>query len=271
MKTKIGKDFSYFIGLAQTDGHLRKHTRNRGRFTIELQYRDRDIIYNIAKLISYNYMIFSRTRDNIKLNGRTYNNKRYIGLRTCNREFRDFLCYCGVPYGRKSKLIKPPLYLEDLSIKDYIRGLYDGDGSIGLTADNFPFVSITTQSRSIRDFLINYISEKTGKPFKIVNKPKRDDVYNIMVTREDAVILAKDLYYKKCLSIQRKYKKAQKIKEWVRPKWMKTRGYLKRWTKEDDDYLLFHTLEESMKKLNRTFSGVQMRKLRLTLKNRKWR
>lgn len=41
---------SYFVGLSQTDGHLRETTRNRGRLSIELGRRDEDVLLRLAHL-----------------------------------------------------------------------------------------------------------------------------------------------------------------------------------------------------------------------------
>lgn len=52
---------------------------------------------------------------------------------------RRALASAGVPTGRKSNDIEPPPI--PFSAPDYVRGLLDGDGSIGFTAKGIPFVS----------------------------------------------------------------------------------------------------------------------------------
>jgi hypothetical protein len=183
----IDKPFSYLIGFAQADGSMSKGARNRGKLEIMINYCDRNVIESFGKMIPCKNTVCTRERNNIKIKGRVYNNKKYSLLRVCNKGFRDFIEKCGMPYGKKSKIVKPPLHLKDLSIEDYLRGLYDADGSVGFTAKGFPFLSLTTQSTEIAEYVINYIAKITGKPIKKMSSPKRDDVYNIMITKETAV------------------------------------------------------------------------------------
>jgi len=202
--------FSYFLGLAQTDGSMTKSSRHRGKFQLELSYRDRHILKGVSKIIPCNYTICDRTRKIIKLNGRVYRNKKFSLLRVCDWGFRDFLEQCGVPYGKKSDIIKPP-HLTNLFIPDYIRGLYDGDGSVGFTAQGLPFLSFCTKSELIKEFILQYVSDITGKPLRKINRQKRDNVYNIMIANQDSLTLGNALYYEGCVAISRKYKKARDI------------------------------------------------------------
>jgi len=255
---KLNKEFSYFIGLAQTDGHLAGKHGKKGRFGIELNYKDRDIIKKISKIIDCNFSIKERIRDT------NFKKKCHlISLTVCDMKFRYFLNYCGVPYGKKSQTIAAPLHLKKLHVENYIRGLYDGDGSLGFTATKIPFLSITIQSDKVKDFLLKYIAENTGKEIKKINKPKRDNVWNICIYREDAVKIVEKIYTKNCLSIKRKYELAKKIKKWIRPKEMKFAPYRKDWTNEEDKYILNHSFKESMSALKRTEKSVKIRQWRL--------
>lgn len=260
---EIDKNISYLIGLFQTDGSMYKvKDKNKGKFSIELSIKDKDIINKIKNYIPYNYNIRTRIR-NIKLKDREYESETII-LTVSDMNFRKFLNESGVPYGKKSKTIKPPLYLEKLSLKDYIRGLYDGDGSLGITNNNFPFLSFTTASEDVSKFLVKYISDITNKPPKKLNRNKRDGVYNICIYKEDAQALTNNLYYEKCLSINRKYEKSKDVLNWIRPNDMKKINYKRKWwNKEQDEYILNHTKEESMKYLNRTEKSINMRLFRL--------
>lgn len=259
---KITKETSYLIGLIQTDGHLSQSTRNRGKLTIELSDLDRDIIYKIAKLIPYDYSIFKRKRET-----NFSDHSSSIGLRVCNQEFRKWINESGVPYGKKSLIVEPPLHLKELSVDDYIRGLWDGDGSVGIAETNRPFVSFTTNSLKMKTFLENYISNIVGNNKHHFNKPKRDNVFNIMLTNEDAVLLATKLYPTTCknISIKRKFINAQKVKIWKRPETMKQVTWKRaKWTEEEDKYLIVNGIEATTKKFGRTLSSASVRLWRLT-------
>jgi hypothetical protein len=249
-------DLSYLIGLFQTDGNLHETTRNRGKFRLELNIKDEDIIHKISKLIKYNFKISSRERET------NFGKSSTIMLSVYNIEFREFLKKSGVPAGKKSEIIKPPIHINKFSPTDYIRGLYDGDGSLGYTSTNFPYVSFTTQSEFVKNFLIDYISEITFKNKKELTKNVRDNIYNIMITKEDAIMFCEKIYPENCLSINRKYKSAQEIKKWKRPSGMIKIENKKTWNKEDDLFIVTHSIVESMEELDRTESSI---------KNRLWR
>lgn len=258
---EINKETSYMIGLFQTDGSMSKGKGNKGKFQLELSVRDEDIIYKLKEIIPFNCGIRKRTR-NIKIKHYEYNEKEYIVLSVCSLEFRNLLLEYGIPYGKKSSIIKPPLHIKNLSIKDYIRGLYDGDGSLGITAQNLPYVSFTTKSDDITIFLCENISKITDKPLKIIKQNKRDDIYNIMINKEDAQIFCDEVYYYGCLAINRKIEKSNVVKNWIRPNDM-CYSVKKDWTPEDDNYILTHSVEESMEYLDRTDNSIEMRLWRL--------
>jgi hypothetical protein len=53
---------AYMYGFIQTDGHMSKDTRDRGRVTIEVGEQDRSVLETFASLISYHSSISVRTR-----------------------------------------------------------------------------------------------------------------------------------------------------------------------------------------------------------------
>jgi len=206
-------EFSYIIGLFQTDGSLYDSTRNRGGFRLELSKKDSDIIHKIYKILKFSNINCSISQ---RLRETNFGISDSITLKASELQFRNLLKDWGVPAGKKSENIKAPLHKEELIVNDYIRGLYDGDGSLGFIKNKFPFASFTTQSEEIKEFLLDFISKITSKPKKRLNRNKRDNIYNIVITKEDAVLFCEKIYPKNCLSIDRKYQNAQKIKDWKR-------------------------------------------------------
>lgn len=270
---KVDNYTSYLIGLFQSDGHLHKGKGNKGRATIEISEKDKDIIHKIKEIIPYNYSIKERSR-NIILKNKNYLHKS-IYISVSDIEFRKFLNENGVPYGKKSEIINVP---ENISKNDYIRGLFDGDGSLGFTNKNIPFVSFVTESEYIKEFLLDFYSEITNKTKKKNNRNKRDNLYNIILYKEDAVKFCEIVYYNDCLSLDRKYNKSKEIRKWIRPDNMKKIKIVEKkyWTKEEDDYVLCYTTEESILHLKRTKESIVKRKLilrkklGLTKKLKKW-
>lgn len=247
--------YAYLFGFAQTDGHLYETTRNRGRLRIELSKRDEKLLQEFQKRLPFNSTITERIRN-------TNFSNEYISVNwsVYNKRFRDWLVECGFQSGSKSKIISTPI--GKYSKADYFRGLIDGDGSLGLTANGFPFLSLVTSSPLIAVEYLNFLESVTGK--KKTSKPnKRDNVQNIAVYKEDAQKVARQLYYNKCLALPRKLSKAKDVLNWKRPKTMKRIKNRKRWTIDEDDFILSNSIEIAMKTLDRSRSSIEMRVWRL--------
>lgn len=247
--------YAYLFGFIQTDGHLYKNTRNRGRLSIEVNKKDEDILWAFKSLIPFNSSITERVRET-----NFSNNYTSVIWRVYDKRFRDYLESWGLVSGCKSELIKPPSC--SFSKLDYFRGLIDGDGSLGLTSKGFPFLSLVTSSSHIVVEYLELINQITGK-VKTSNRNKRDSIYNIVVYKEDAQILARNLYYDGCLCLTRKLIKANQVLSWSRPtdmKWVKNR---KLWTPEEDQFITNHSVECSMKVLDRSRNSIELRLWRL--------
>jgi len=150
-----------------------------------------------------------------------------------------------------------------MSEVDYVRGLVDGDGSLGLTAKGYPFVSLNTSSDAIAAFYIDFLHRVTGRPRKTSSRNKHDDTFNIAVFKEPAQTVSALLYYDGCLALTRKTRAAQAIRAWTRPVGMRFCDSVQLWTPEQDAYVLSHSVEDSMSALNRTKQSVDMRLWRL--------
>jgi len=244
-------EHSYFFGFVQTDGNLNKpfERRDKGRLRIELGKEDLHILKSFKQLFSSVYSsITNRTRDtNFKAHYRSYTFNIY------DLKFRKELYKLGVPHGKKSKDISFPK--DNFLERDYIRGLIDGDGSVGITGKGFPFISFSVKSEEMKGYFSDIIEKVIGER-KRLNRNKRDDTYNIMVNREKAQKFIKYLYYPNCLALKRKLKKAKIALKWKRPKSIKRR-LRKFWEEWEEKYILTHTMEESCDRFKRTKSSVK--------------
>ena len=242
------------MGFINADGHLYETKRNRGKLSIELRREDRPLLEELGKISGQSYSIYDRERD-------TNYKKNYKSSILCifDLVFRKFIKTLGMVAGKKDRTIKPP---EDIIISDYIRGYIDGNGSVGFTAKNVPIISVTTNSDFIKELILKHIQKITGK-HKDINRNKRDGVYNIALTAEDAVAYVTSLYNNSTIALERKKTKALKVMSWKRPSYIRRVPNKKFWTTEQDNFILSHNMEESCKKLDRSFRSVQLRLWRL--------
>lgn len=251
-------EHAYFYGFALTDGHLNEDTRNRGRLSIEVAIRDMELLQKFKTLFEINSTYKERFRTT---NFSTNKKLGYCSFSIYDLNFRNELKEYGFPVGKKSKIIKPPL--KKFSEIDFVRGLIDGDGSVGITSQGLPFISFTTASEKIRNYLVDFINKNLNRNIN-PQRNKRDGIYNIMLNSTPAKQLYKLLYYNGCLCLNRK--NCSEILYW-QPKTKRNATIpAKKWNNFEDQYILTHTIEESIKKLNRTKKSISIRLLRLNKK-----
>jgi hypothetical protein len=223
---------------------------------VELQAGDRQILEALQAAFPVHSHLSERTRDtNFK-----------DGYASCvwtlyDRETREELERLGVPVGAKSETVAPPTW--DFSPRDYFRGLVDGDGSLGLTAKGWPFVSLTTKSEAIALAYVGYLEGVIGQR-KRANRNRRDHIYNLTVFKEDAQKLSRELYEGSALRLERKHAAYVGLMRWVRPEGMERRGPKNWWTPEQDSYIRTHPVQDAMLHLGRSERSIRMRKYHLT-------
>ena len=193
---------SYIYGLLITDGNLNLRTRNRGKVTLEVSIKDSDIVEKLYSVIPGSNPIRERTRT-------TNFSESYVSKIFSNTklEFRQKLINQGFPIKNKTLYANTPKV--PYKKYDFWRGVIDGDGSLGFTGEGIPFVSLVTKSEILKDEYLKFLNEEFGI-VKNIHRNKRDNVYNIYLSGEKAIKLAKLLYLntKNNLYLNRKYDKA---------------------------------------------------------------
>jgi hypothetical protein len=223
-------EYAYMFGFLQADGHLAKGAGQKGRLTVEISARDVELLREFQRLTPYNTSITERTRSTNF--AETHHSATWT---LCSLEARTLLNDLGLPYGRKSRTIAPPR--GKFSRRDYLRGVIDADGSVGHTKQGWPFIALTTASTAIGTYLCFYAGKITGAE-RTLKRNARDGIYNILYTKENAQELVADLYYKDCLSLQRKKTAAESLGAWVRPANMRVAPDRRRWMAWEDRVLL---------------------------------
>lgn len=247
-------ELAYMFGFLQADGHLYSNTRNRGKLTLELKVQDKWLVEQFARLVPFYSSIKTCTR-------KTNFSEAYTSVTWAvhDRSFREALIAKGLPVGKKSDIIGIPD--GEFAQVDYYRGVMDADGSLGMTTQGIPFASLITVSESLAACYTAFIFEKIGCRKK-TERNQRDKVFNIAVFKEDAQALASCLYYPGCLALPRKAAKTLEILSWQRP--AGRRKYtLREWCREQDEFILSHSVEEAANRLERTPQSIKMRLWRL--------
>lgn len=255
------RTLSYIVGLLQSDGHHWAGTGNKGKITLEVRASDRLVLEQLKTLFPTYSSIRERTRDtNFKVGAQSAIWSVYAF------EARNALASLGVPSGDKAEVIAPPSFA--YSAPDYFRGLVDGDGSLGYTSNGFPFLSLVTKSAAMARSYEGFLHSVTGK-MKVTNPNTRDRVYNICVYKEDAQAVASHLYKEAEISLERKHQAYLHVMQWLRPATMKKIEGRRRWTPEEDAYVLLEKdIEVSATVLGRTEKSIRVRRSRLMTSGR---
>lgn len=246
---------SYLYGLILTDGSLYLQSRNRGRISIEIQASDIDLLYQLQTQIPHS-SVRTRTRDtNFKQN---YHSAIFTNYQ---KEFRDRFIEYGIPIKDKKIIGTVPTVL--YSPKDFWRGVYDGNGSIGFTSKNEPFISLVTKSEPLKKELCKLLASKFNI-HKNINPNQRDQVFNIVLKNEDAIQFCNFIYKNATIYLQRKYDEYQKMKTWIRTKPQRTK---QSWSASELEYIQTHTIQESITHLHRTEQSIKMKLWRIRQSN----
>jgi hypothetical protein len=249
-------EYAYMFGFLQADGHLHRGIGQKGKLTVELKDRDVGLLREFQKLTPFYSSM--RTRKRSTNFSETHTS---VIWSLCSLEARNKLSELGLPYGRKSKTIAPPLI--EFSGRDYLRGVIDADGSVGFTGKGYPFVSVTTASAAMAAYICSYGREVTGAE-RNPKRNSRDGIYNVLYTMEVAQRLAAELYYPDCLSLERKREAAASLTAWVRPSGMRQAHAKRRWEDHEDRILLkLNSPTAAAEVLGRTAQSCNLRMWRL--------
>lgn len=203
---------AYFLGWMCSDGFIQNNTN---LIAIEIKQSDGEILEEIKKSMNYDRPIsyFSREKGNGKFAKLTLENK-YVKQLLINK-------YGIVP--NKSSLIDFCFKIENLSKiywKDFIRGYFDGDGSIKKTKESLTFQIDSTSLKQIyslkekiEELVFDEFKEKISLSISISHK-KGDknsgfkhnyNIYRLYCYGKKAEKVFFILYNKSNIYLKRKY------------------------------------------------------------------
>lgn len=212
MKTAMEKlgwntNFAYALGLITSDGNLSPD----GRHMIFVS-KDIDLINTFKNCLNL------KNKISLKKSGYSNDvNRKYYVVQFGNIRLYHFLTDIGLS-PNKSKAIKslliPPAY-----IADFLRGLIDGDGSIGYfmhpESKKKQFrIRITSASMHFLDWLRRRLTMQIGTKGSIEKVPR---AYQLNYYKGDSSRIVKFIYYSdKVPCLKRKLDKARliKVREW---------------------------------------------------------
>lgn len=125
-------------------------------------------------------------------------------LSTKSVELSQALTNVGCPPA-KSLILKFPDFIADDLMPHFIRGYFDGDGSILICNKGYFRLSFVSGSKTFIDSLRKYIKEKTNHLLPLY----KASGYSLQTSKQEAVkSIVKLMYTNSTFSMQRKYEKA---------------------------------------------------------------
>lgn len=191
------KDASYWIGFISGDGNIYKT-----RVKIGLAPKDIDHLKDYIKFLSYELNILTDT------NGE---GKETKVVQFKNKRIANWFRSMGIVENKSLTLEVNPKILN----WDFIRGVFDADGSIAIVGNRRLSVQIATASEKFRDQLISFLESQGLKPTSSYN----NDIYIVRVCKQEDILnfwikaYADSNYYLSRKAIR--FLKGSLIQEWV--------------------------------------------------------
>lgn len=188
---------AYWLGFLAADGCISKRNRSNDRltFTLSLAEKDYDHLLKFKEILNLNILPTQNVHrpKSIKFKKSEYISYSY---RLHSTKFCQDLINKGVTQ-RKSLTLEPPKNVPDALVRHWIRGYFDGDGSVFLDKREHLRVSIAG-TKEVLEF-INLFGNLNK------NLRKRCNFFSLRVSSNKAYKLLHQLFNESNIFLERKY------------------------------------------------------------------
>ena len=185
---------AYILGFIYADGYISSNT-----FGVKVDTKDIDIIEKIKSALQSEHKIVRGINRNNTASGE---NTEYVMLSINDSYFVSKLQELGVLYN-KSKILTFPHFLDKSLIRHFLRGYFDGDGSVYITQNNPKFSLVGT--KEFLETALTYIKENVNTKSNI---HKNKTIYDIQIGGRNLIKqVYKYLYEDATIYLNRKYLK----------------------------------------------------------------
>lgn len=190
---------AWLMGFIAADGYIRKDANEIG---IGLARQDREILEKIKEILE----LETSVKDYTTQNGYDCSKLTW----TCEQHKKDLAKYNIVP--AKTFTLKPPYNLNRKYWIDFIRGYFDGDGSINKIQQGALRWQVCSASKEIIEWIINFLYEEYNIPkVSIYTVNNKNPLYYCQYSTNATKQIFKVLYTKNGLYLKRKYEHFKKI------------------------------------------------------------
>lgn len=186
VKIQWSPDFAYIIGLITTDGNLSKDGRH-----LNFTSKDIELILTFKRILKLSNKIGKKCRAKEKI-------KKYHVIQFGDINFYKFLLSIGLMPNKSLKLAG--IIIPEEYFFDFLRGLFDGDGSFYYYWDKrwksslMFYTSFISASKQHILWLKSHINELLKVKGHITHA-KMSSIYQLKYAKKESIILIKNMYY----------------------------------------------------------------------------
>lgn len=191
-------EMAYILGFIISDGNICKSGRAH---LLQIASDDKDVIRKIKYQMCAKGPILTKSRPNGKIS---------YQFRISDKTIFTDLIKLGITEN-KSLTISPP-FIPNIYLRDFLRGFFDGDGSVYINKHRGKLVTEwCTASIKMAKFIHMNVSmvcpEYKGKIQKTLTPKKNRYYYGIVLSHRDSLLIFNYLYVGATIYMNRKYKK----------------------------------------------------------------
>lgn len=190
---------AWILGFYAADGYLPTTKGAKNRITIGLARKDEEILHLIAKEISYDGPIYQYNSSEV--NGKSF---PCSSLAFTSKKLRKQFEFYGVVNNKTFKIDSLPKELPQEYMIDYIRGYFDGDGSVYKPKDKKINMSITSANKNFLEDVQTFLAQKYSIDSHIY---ENKSAYSLKFGVDASIKLGKLMYNNDYLTLPRKKKK----------------------------------------------------------------
>jgi len=191
---KWSHDMAYVLGFWFADGYLTGDSIKKKRYICGISQMERYILVEISEIMESTFPIHEEKKENGKTSYRVFlESKRLV----------EDLIKLGGKY-RKSLDMRFPK-IPSRFLPDFIRGLWDGDGSVFVSSSGRATASFTCGSKRFVDEFLLILRKHVIITPNVTRDKRRESAYYINLSPNDSRRLGKYLYpVRDCLCLERK-------------------------------------------------------------------
>jgi len=203
-------EMAYVLGFLYADGCIIDAVSSRTQY-IQFDSKDKEILEKIRRIMESEHLLGVRPPHSVIHRNGTYISAESFTLRIGSRRmFNDLIRFGIVP--NKSKIIEFPSALPDKYLGQFIRGYFDGDGSVVFNKKRWIRVVFTSGSKNFLEQLSSNLSKVLGIRKRLVRLSHRS--YQLYYFTQEGLKILRFIYKdaeKNNLYLDRKYRFYKKL------------------------------------------------------------